>query len=255
MTDKETKKSSLTFQTNWKTSIFVALMLPCLTCLGFWQLDRADEKRAIQVEFNRHQLLPATPINSLIDKKSANLNARKVSMTGHYLNSKNILIDNKIHRSKFGYEVVTPFQLTPSGHLVLINRGWIEGNADRSKLPVIEAIKNEQNIKGVIFRPSKEPFSLGIAEVGNTWPKRVPFISSEDLKNHFNQPLFPHEIRLGKNQAGGLQRNWKTITVKPEKHTGYAFQWFAMALTLAIFYLAYSTQLINVFKFKASQHK
>ena len=41
---------------NWKTLIFVLLAMPILIKLGFWQLERADEKLALQARFAQQQL-------------------------------------------------------------------------------------------------------------------------------------------------------------------------------------------------------
>ncbi|PCI43910.1 MAG: hypothetical protein COB51_10905 [Moraxellaceae bacterium] len=239
------EKAKLTFHTNWKISTFVALMLPCLISLGFWQLDRADEKRAVQAVFDLRQTEKPISIESLFDQQAVDLKSVRVSLKGRYINSNNILIDNKIYHSKFGYEVVTPFKLSTSGRLILVNRGWIQGHSDRRIFPDIDEIQKEQTVEGVIFIPSKTPFSLGTPEQSDAWPKRVPFINHTELVAYFDAPLFPHQVRLDTQQAGELQRNWKVITVKPEKHTGYAVQWFAMAFTLALLYLALSTNLLG----------
>lgn len=244
------EKAKFTFHTNWKISVFVALMLPCLVSLGFWQLDRADEKRAVQTVFDLRQTEKPIPIERLLNQQASDLKSVRVSLTGRYINSNNILIDNKIHHSKFGYEVVTPFKLSSNRRLVLVNRGWIQGHSDRRIFPDINGIQNEQTVEGVIFIPSKTPFSIGTPEQSTTWPKRVPFINHTELVAHFDTPLFPHQVRLDAKQAGELQRNWKVITVKPEKHTGYAVQWFAMAFTLALLYLALSTNLLGWFQKK-----
>ena len=244
------KKVRFTFHTNWKISTFVALMLPCLVSLGFWQLDRADEKQAVQAVFDLRQTEKPISIESLFNRQAADVNAVRVSLKGRYINSNNILIDNKIHRSKFGYEVVTPFKLSASDHVVLVNRGWIQGPIDRQLFPDITAIQNQQTLKGVIFIPSKTPFSIGTPEQSNAWPKRVPFLNHAELATYFDTPLFPYQVRLDTKQAGELQRNWKVITVKPEKHIGYAVQWFAMAFTLALLYFALSTNLFGWFQKK-----
>jgi len=38
----------------------------------------------------------------------------------------------------------------------------------------------------------------------------------------------------------GYRRNWRPSDFGPERHIGYAFQWFALAVTLVILYLAWS---------------
>ncbi|NCF18346.1 MAG: SURF1 family protein, partial [Haliea sp.] len=35
---------------------------------------------------------------------------------------------------------------------------------------------------------------------------------------------------------GALAIDWKVVNVSPEKHRGYAVQWFTMAAVLTVFY-------------------
>jgi len=225
-------------------------MLPCLIKLGFWQLDRADEKRVVQTVFKLRQAEQPAPIESLNNLESAALKSVRVSLKGRFSNSKHILLDNKIHHARFGYEVVSPFTLSANGQTVLVNRGWIQGNTDRRIFPSITPVEGEQSINGVIYIPSKTPFSVGTTELTDSWPKRVPFIIQEDFQTYFGTSLYPYQIHIDENQAGTLQRNWLTISVKPEKHTGYAVQWFAMAFTLALLYLIFSTNIFDRFRSK-----
>ena len=46
------------WQPNVKIIVFSLLLFPLLLALGFWQLERAEEKREILKEFNLNQQLP-----------------------------------------------------------------------------------------------------------------------------------------------------------------------------------------------------
>jgi cytochrome oxidase assembly protein ShyY1 len=47
---------------------------------------------------------------------------------------------------------------------------------------------------------------------------------------------------LSADQPGVFQYNWQPINMKPEKHLGYAFQWFALAFVLIIIFIVVNTQ-------------
>ena len=51
------------------------------------------------------------------------------------------------------------------------------------------------------------------------------------------RPLFPYSVRLDAGQPGALRVDWEPINTQPEKHTGYAVQWFAMAIALVLFWV------------------
>ena len=57
-----------------------------------------------------------------------------------------------------------------------------------------------------------------------------------------NAQVFDYSIRLAEATPGVLLRNWPVISTTPEKHRGYAVQWFAMAAALVLLYLYYSTR-------------
>jgi cytochrome oxidase assembly protein ShyY1 len=43
-------------------------------------------------------------------------------------------------------------------------------------------------------------------------------------------------VRIDSGQPGALEVDWQVINVSPAKHHGYAVQWFAMALALAVIF-------------------
>ena len=55
--------------------------------------------------------------------------------------------------------------------------------------------------------------------------------------------LFPYPVRLNAGEELALDIDWQVVNVRPEKHRGYAVQWFAMAGMLALLYVLRSTNL------------
>ena len=49
-------------------------------------------------------------------------------------------------------------------------------------------------------------------------------------------------------QRGPCQTGWTTVAVQPQKHTGYAVQWFAMALTLLIMTIVANSNIVSWLK-------
>lgn len=227
-------------------------MIPVLMRLGFWQLDRAADKHHLRQLSELRQNMEVQEIESIIHLSSVDMSYRKVALRGDYINDKNILIDNQIFHSTFGYDVVTPFRLSSNGLVVFISRGWIQGSLDRTRYPVIAPIDGELELIARVFVPSKTPYLIGPAEDNKGWPKRVAFINFEELQVDFEKPLFPFVLRLEEGVEGVLSRHWLPAGggLKPESHEGYAFQWFALAATLGVCYLAY---LFNFIGFKRNK--
>ena len=73
----------------------------------------------------------------------------------------------------------------------------------------------------------------GISRVAQ-WPVRVGWISAARAEELFGEPFAPYQLRLDQSSLGALQTGWATVSVQPAKHTGYAVQWFVMAVVLLI---------------------
>jgi len=108
-------------------SLIIATLV-LLISLGFWQLDRADEKRAIEDQIFRANSGDVELIDSaefLKDKEYYH-----VRLQGSYIGDKQFIYDNQIVDQISGYYVLTPFILKGDSKSVLINRGFIPGMED-----------------------------------------------------------------------------------------------------------------------------
>ena len=58
--------------------------------------------------------------------------------------------------------------------------------------------------------------------------------------------VFPYPVRIAAGEQGALTVNWQVVNMSPQKHHGYAVQWFAMAGVLLVVYLLRSSNLGQV---------
>lgn len=230
------------FRPGWKLSVFFLLLLPCLVSLGFWQLQRADEKRQIlhQVE-TRRSAEPATlaQLRSLQDPAYT-----QVRLQGQYLADRVILLDNQIYQGKFGYEVVMPFRESDDS-LLLISRGWVAGSLRREQLPELEPATGLLEVSGEVYVPLGKAFTLGPTGLPDGWPKRVQLIDVTALEKALAEEVYPFLVRLRPGTQTALIGHWQDVNVLPEKHTAYAVQWITMALVLVVLYLAVALGIVT----------
>lgn len=218
------------------TLVFL-LVLPVLLRLGFWQLDRAEEKRDLIALFKQQNELGPLIIKDII-KLNEKLNYRSAQVEGKYNSGKQVFIDNKIHQGKTGVHVLTPFNLKNSDYSILINRGWVPMVIDRSSLPIIETTSQLLTLKGKIKVLGKKPFMVGDQFQSNKgWPALMQWINFEEIENKSGLKLLPYIFLLDKKEQSGYTRNWNPVVMKPEKSTSYAVQWFSLALALVIIYI------------------
>ena len=61
------------------------------------------------------------------------------------------------------------------------------------------------------------------------WPLRVQQVELDKFSAVIEQELLPFIVYVSKNESIGFKKNWQPIVMPPEKHRGYAFQWFSLA--------------------------
>lgn len=218
-------------------TIVTLLILPVLLNLGFWQLDRAEEKREL-IELFKKQNNSGPLLITETTKIDATLNYRNSEVEGNYNLSKMIFIDNKIHQGKTGVYVLTPFKLKDSEYSILVNRGWVPMVADRSKLPEIKTTANTLKLLGKVKIFTEKPFTVGEQFQSNQgWPALMQWINVAEIENKSGLKLLPYIFLLDEKEQSGFVRNWKPVVMLPEKSTSYAVQWFSLALALFIIYV------------------
>jgi len=226
-----------TFKPNLIPTIVTLLILPILLHLGFWQLDRAEEKRELIAVFQQQNGLgPLLIIDDI--KFDDKLNYRIAEVEGSYNLSRQIFIDNKIYQGRTGVYVMTPFKLKNSEYSILVNRGWVPMAIDRAALPKIKTPANILKLSGKIKVLGKEPFMVGEKFQSNEgWPALMQWVNLTDIENKSGLKLLPYIFLLDEKEQSGYVRDWKPVVMQPEKSTSYAVQWFALALALVIIYI------------------
>jgi surfeit locus 1 family protein len=220
---------------------YLSLLL-LLLALGFWQLDRAEEKRAFLYLQKQGMVAETLQLSASTEDKANTLKYRKIEARGNYDTAHQFLLDNQISAGKPGYFVLTPFKLDGGEKAVLVNRGWIPLTDDRSQLPRIWIKETLSTIKGRINGFPSVGIKLPDADKPATgWPSLVQVVNHDILAKILGYPLFPFMVELDKNEPEGYKREWReTTTMPPEQHTAYAAQWFGLAFTLTMLFIWYS---------------
>ncbi len=217
-------------------------ILPILLALGLWQLNRAEEKRvAIRLQEQRQSTNAFVLTASTLDELEALL-YKPIQAFGHFDVSHQYLLDNQINNGKAGYFVLTPFFLKDANKAVLVNRGWIPLGNNRADLPDTNGIdKSEISITGRVNRFQNVGIKLAGAEIPSQgWPSVVQVVDVNALSKRLGYPLFSFQVELDKNAKDGYVRDWhEALVMTPEKHIGYAVQWFLLALTLTVLFVKY----------------
>ena len=234
------------FHFEWRTALLVAVLLPTMISLGFWQLRRADESRElIQMAEQRREQPPLAlaqlPLAQLeqdiASEQLKRWQLQQVSVQGQWLD-KIFLLENQTHEGRNGYYVLGVVKLDDKRY-VLVNRGWIAAPALRSELPAIPSVFPDSIELGEIYvTPNVLRDEPVFAESG--WPRRIARLNVPGLERELNMKVLPAIVRLRDGSPSALTAQWPVVNITPEKNIAYAIQWFAMSLALVLFYLALS---------------
>jgi len=231
----------LQFQLNWKLSLFSFALLPILLSLGVWQLSRAQQKQTLQESWQHQQALPALPYRG--DTAFQN---RRYVVSGQFVTDRYWLLENRMLDSKLGYEVLMAFRV--GEHLLLVNRGWVAAGQYRQDSPQLVLPVAEQRLSGTLKQPSDSRFIEQSYQPVTQWPQRLLEVDTALMASQFGEPLAAHILLLDPDSPTALAVNWQPINMSPAKHTGYAVQWFAMALALTVLWCITNTNILMLIR-------
>lgn len=234
-------------------TLVTAALLLLLTGLGLWQLERAEEKRAIEQTVARRIEAPPLAIdaarwNSIqLSADLSELAYRRVILSGRFEGSRQYLLDNRTRKGVAGFQVLTAFLPRGAGGGVLVNRGWIPLGERRDQPPSLPAPSVELQISGAFDGP-REPLPL-LGSSGyeqRQWPKIVQRVELEPMAKQLGISLLPQVVLLDPNAPAGFVREWKPYYgISVERHQAYAFQWFALATALVIIYIVVNLKRVD----------
>jgi len=221
--------------------IATVLVVALGIALGNWQERRADEKIATQ-ERLAHGAAAAPLVLTGAPLAAADVEYRRVQVTGRFVQDWPVYLDNRPYQGRAGVYLLMPFKVDGSAMHVLVQRGWLPRDPlARDKLPAFDTPAGVVTLEGVARLHAGHVMELGQAPalapgaiVQNADPLQVAAASGLTMQPFVLQqsaPARPYgdDLRMG--------REWPASGMNPEKHQGYAFQWYALAAMAIIFFV------------------
>ena len=225
--------------------------------LGIWQLERKADKdlRLAQIaERQSNQPYKLSELMAELTPKGQtdgmpDIQDFPVSFMGKAHIDKLFYIDNKIVAGKAGFQVVVPIETLNNG-VLLANLGWLRGNGIRGDLtPLPEQLvalyANEvTQFNGVVSYPSINKMVSETNTAFGQFPALLQQIDLVQIQQHLHtstvlntKNLYPFIINLAPEASSEFTRNWQPVVMSPEKHLGYAAQWFGLGIAALTIYL------------------
>ncbi|MBW9257540.1 MAG: SURF1 family protein [Candidatus Thiodiazotropha sp. (ex. Lucinisca nassula)] len=222
----------------------MVIVTPLLCSLGFWQLERAEQKRNQATALEMRRKMPPISLTDSVRPQADQLLYRQVKLQGEFLTERTIFITNRKHLGKTGIHVVTPLQLSESGELVLVNRGWTAAMpaTDNESLP---NSSGQLSISGEITIPQAPAIELTPIDDNSQLPPHWPYLTLERYRQWSGLEVLPILVLQTSEDDQNFIRQWPTPKVSDLMHIGYAIQWFAFAIIALLVWLRLSYQKVS----------
>ncbi|PXW95768.1 cytochrome oxidase assembly protein ShyY1 [Sphaerotilus hippei] len=240
-----------------------AVLMVALTArLGWWQLDRAEQKRQLQAQRTSRSALPPLTASELASAPDAALGQRdrRIHLQGRWIESATVYLDNRTMEGRTGFLVVTPLQLADQDRAVAVLRGWLpRDRLDPARLPPLVPEPGLVTLQGLLVPPPSVLLDLAggasAATPSGATPERQPSAIRQNLDlpsyaRALGRPLYPVMVQQEDAAASApaplstgtalfpaLRRQWPRPAARIETHLGYAAQWFGLSLLTAGLYV------------------
>lgn len=217
------------FTPGWLLTIFVAFFLPLFVYLGFWQLDRAQEKAELEA-----QILAGQQSIQAVPEQGELIAYQRYRLSGRLSADFAWLLDNRTLHGQAGYELWVPLVTDQGWYLASL--GWFAAGPSRQVLPELLIPERHQDWIGQ-GRPLSRQFVLADTPLVDQWPQVIQALEPEGMAAMMGLEAPQGLVQLEAGQPGVGYVIWQPSVVSQDRHRGYAVQWFAMALALALMYL------------------
>lgn len=223
----------------WLMTVLVVAAVAVCVWAGFWQMDRRQQKRALNQMIAERWQMPAFDLNrQALPQDLVELEYRKVQVEGRFDFANQVVLKNHTRNNAPGVNLITPLVLE-DGRAILVARGWIPlhkaepeswGEFDEPSLAtVVGLIQESQTLANAATpeAPQQAWFRVDVAAI----ERQMPY------------ELLPAFLAM-------LPEPGRRIDVMPLRseppapldeymHVGYTVQWFSFAAIFAFGYIQY----------------
>ena len=212
----------------WLPFVVGWVLVAQFAALGAWQISRGLEKRADHAMFEDE-----TGFSAWHDGMDVRPYQR-LRVTGRYDGDHQVLLENIIVDSRYGYYVITPLLAMDDEPVLLVNRGWIEKGTDPVDAALLDVPAERVTVHGRAGSLPRAGMKMGESFTpGQDWPRKAVYPSAADVATQLGREVQPFVLLMDHEEEHGFYRHWVPTEFGPGKHFGYALQWFAMGIVLA----------------------
>lgn len=224
----------------WAT-VFAIPAILIMVGLGTWQVQRLAWKTDLIARVQERMAAPPAPLPPTLPDPAA-VEFRPVTVTGHFLHDREILLVARPRQGQAGYEVLTPLVRADGGPPVFVNRGFVPMDRRAAGSRGAGQVSGEVTVRGVARLP---------AEPGWLMPSNPPAGADRDAVWSWPDPaamarhagldsIAPLVVEALPGQApDGLPSGIEPRLELPNSHLQYAVTWYGLAATLLAVYVVF----------------
>ncbi len=230
----------------WISTILVIAAVVVMVRLGFWQLDRLEQRKAFNARVEAQ--LAESPLELTyqnLDLELFNMEYRSAVVSGEYDHERQVVLRNQDWQGRLGVHLLTPLVISGGEKAILVDRGWVPYEDFTGDHLSQYDDPGLVEVEGTIRRSQSKPLIGGRADQapgpGEDPLKAWYWINIDDISGQFPYELLPvYQVSspdLIEEQMP--YRSEEELDLSEGTHLGYAFQWFTFAAILGIGYSIY----------------
>lgn len=232
------------FSRRWLlATILVICAAAVMMRLGFWQMDRLEQRRAFNTRVLAQISQPALDLNQTeLPPGLIDMEYRSAFVRGSYDHSAQVVLVNQAWENRIGVHLLTPLRIEGSDQVVLVDRGWVptpdfnySGDWSQFDEPGLVTVRGvlRAGQTGPSYGPQRDDPAAG-AERRAAWY----FPDLERIMAQLPYQIIPMYLQQAPQEAAVKlpYRSQPDLEITEGPHFGYALQWFGFALLLLVGY-------------------
>jgi surfeit locus 1 family protein len=210
--------------------------------LGFWQLDRLEQRRVRNAAVQAKAKLPAAHVSQLRGGDSASIHWRHVQLRGIPDYERELVLAARSQAGAPGVQLLTPRRPIDGSFgdtAILVLRGFVYA-ADGIEFDKIAAREGDTlDIDGLVtFFPPKRPGNVRLTST----PTAIRYLDRDTIESMIGRPIEPYLLlALGDTVPRSMTSPARVPppSLSEGPHFSYAMQWFGFAIVFAIGFVAF----------------
>jgi surfeit locus 1 family protein len=197
--------------------------------LGFWQLDRLSQRRAINAMMASRLGGAPRPARELM-RDSATAAYRRTTVTGSFDFDREFALGSRTRQGSPGVNIVTPLRIAGTDTAVLVNRGWVYA-PDAMTVDLMRWREPASATANGYLIAVKGTAAGPFVAARNS--RVLRYLDRDSLSKLLPYPVAPFLVVVTDTETTASDSTPVRLgapVLDEGPHLGYAFQWFAFAV-------------------------